>query len=180
MQILPDTNKEFFKLAALQSIFIFSLIPNARIIESNFKSVYENVPEILKIFLLFLFIAIIAKFLINIIRFPQKCLWLCFVIATVCGSFLLNPLVVEISHLLLYGPLCFFFCCALHNKDYSKTSILKAVFYSQLVSLSDEALQAMHPARFFDLRDLFFNLIGTFIGLYCFKIRQIHNLTQLS
>ncbi len=85
-------------------------------------------------------------------------------LAAIAGlAFLLNPLLIELTHLAIYGALAIFILSAINGT--TQRRLLAALLISCAVSLCDECLQGIHPQRFFDLRDLCFNLLGTVLGI---------------
>ena len=81
-------------------------------------------------------------------------------IALLVVAILLVRLPVEYGHIILYGALGFV------GRLRAPSSGFRAILIrAALVGLADELLQAVWPNRFFDLHDLFLNLLAAAAGI---------------
>lgn len=85
-------------------------------------------------------------------------------LALAAAVYLLRPLLIEATHLLHYGALVVLLSTALERRAVPARHLLSFAL-ATVVSLIDEGLQGLHPARYFDLRDLLLNAIGAGIGI---------------
>jgi O-antigen/teichoic acid export membrane protein len=78
--------------------------------------------------------------------------------------------IAEFSHFPIYaGQACLIFCAL--NDRYGDRPLMRAaltLLLTNVVSLCDEVAQYFHPTRFFDLRDLTLNFVGSLWGLLLF------------
>lgn len=77
--------------------------------------------------------------------------------------FLVHP--SELTHLFSYGGLSLLAYHTFRKREESRP-LLMATAYTFAVGVSEEALQGLVPGRFFDLRDIFLNLIGACVGAF--------------
>jgi len=86
------------------------------------------------------------------------------ILTTVFAIHHVGEILVEYTHILTYAVLYVLVRLSFHYSNCSH-SVAKTLVLSNCVSLIDELLQAAHPTRVFDLRDLTLNFLGALVGL---------------
>lgn len=160
-------------LAALHSLLIFALVPLGRPLANLLRSIPLTPELLLTISLVPTLVLIPAAWRSHRRRGPT----------TAQRSVRAQPLIgailivlfgawysvdlVELSHLALYGTLSVLLVRGVVTLPGIPSLMLSACILANLVSLTDETLQHLHPQRFFDLRDLVLNFSGALLGLLC-------------
>ena len=153
-----------------QMLVIFCCVPLGRPAQRSLTWLLQAFPTQCRITMVALGAALIGLLLVQVRRAaPPLAAFLCSAAAAIsilafCCNFVVEP--IEWTHLLLYGALAFFASQWLGPvRSASLRAYMRVMAAACLVSLGDETLQAIHPQRVFDLRDLLLNLCGATLGV---------------
>jgi hypothetical protein len=161
------------RLSAILTLTILLLIPTARPLEHLASNLIKAEPAIKGVMITFgalMILAALGSYIRSLIRLHSlrkvSCIlgisagWL-----TLTASQLLVP--IETLHIVLYGALAAALYCSALNGRSARTATLCACVIAFGVSLLDEGLQWLHPARVGDPRDLLLNSLSSVFGVIC-------------
>lgn len=169
MKILQDWKQI---LLIVHILFIFLLVPTARFLE---RQVRLGLGEQGMKGVLLACVTVAVLTLIGVARRRQLSLVsISFRLSIVLfgGAVLsqgLDLLPVELFHVFLYGTL-YWTCRLIDRPLFGMPVIASSFLITQVVSLIDELLQALHPERYFDLRDLLLNLVSALFGVLLYPV----------
>jgi len=171
-----DTIRILRKLVEVQVILIFSLVLFGRTLARFAHSLFDSTTLEYTIGATLCLSLIAFSFLGDlkgVIRWVRLLICLLLILAT--ATMLVSA--EEALHLLLYSLLCIT-TLKLNEAEDHPSSASRAFIFTIFVGFIDEGLQALHPQRFFDPRDLALNALGAVIGLIgTFSTLKSHNST---
>lgn len=87
------------------------------------------------------------------------------------GIWILRQNPEEVVHLIEYGAFSLAALWGMSATPSRDSSLYKVGLLSFLVGVGDELLQGINPDRFFDLRDIVINVIGSLLAIVLFRVR---------
>lgn len=158
-------------IAILFIIVIFAVVPLARSIQNAFKELLQQSGVSPGAFLIMTGAAACLLLTWYSFQLRQKQGWRragVMLGAISITGFLaiktIGTIWVEYTHILTYGLLYLLVRRGFFPKHTKLAGITRTLGTCLTVSLIDEILQGIHPARYFDLRDLLLNFLASLLG----------------
>jgi hypothetical protein len=156
-------------LAILIASFITALVFIGRDLQNLLKTVFETYPFVLSTFISFISISfifiiyILVRFIIRKnYRFRTIALSL---LVLILGYLIIHigKVWVEYLHVFLYSAL---YISVFRGFDFRKMPYILTFIVTNFISIFDEFLQHLHPARVGDWRDIQLNFVSTCLGFF--------------
>lgn len=157
-------------LVALQVLCIIALVPFGRTVQGIVQDFRTALPDIFQMVIYgvvttaIIFGGVYYYRLARLASFKRLALhlFLCTALLIIFTNLVQD--ISEYSHLLTYGLLGAFIWLLIIGYRFNRAMVAASLGCIG-VSLMDETLQGLHPQRFFDLRDLWMNLLSSLLGI---------------
>ena len=157
-------------------VLIYATLPLMPGISAYFSSLFGQFFGIIANLLLIGIIAIVFAVLFknnSAQKSPMFYAGLMAILASYTALLYVTPIPVEKMHLLEYGFLSYLTLRALSGTQPPWKRHLCIIFIIILVSYCDELIQAITPGRFYEIRDVFLNIVSGMLGLFALKLLGI-------
>ncbi|MFH1360127.1 MAG: VanZ family protein [Candidatus Omnitrophota bacterium] len=158
--------------------FIYLTLPFA---QSLTQFLTQFIPISIAVNVLYVLALIFLLFLLHKIKIRFRSTYLILIVLATVMIHLLKSMTIPIEkiHFLEYGFLAFLIHKALQAKTNKVLAYLLAFLLTAALGWGDEGIQYLLPGRYYDLRDVLYNTLGGFLGLWItFAVRRERGLQQ--